>query len=254
MSKKGTKKATHHTFSLFLLLKRPEAPAALGAGGIPVYWEINVEVGVAVVLSVEPATFALEGSGVGREIGEAEPREAEGLYENGGAVGKSVFDGVDSVLDEDDGVEDVTVTVERMVDAESTADDDGTTESLVDVEGGEAAGVDEDIVGSATMVVVVVFDALDSMSEGDGSGRVGSVSTTVVVVITVVIGRRVVSGRRMEDRTSRSMVVSGRRMDERSPRSMVEPASSSALPSAAMGGLGGMLVTTADEGTALKEL
>jgi len=55
--------------------------AAGGAGGSPVYCEMRVEVelGVVAVLSVEPATRALEGSGVGRDMGDAEPREAEGL-------------------------------------------------------------------------------------------------------------------------------------------------------------------------------
>jgi hypothetical protein len=241
MSKKGTKKATHHTLSLFLPLRTPDAPAALGAGGAPVpYCEMAVEVGVVEVLSVEPATFALEGSGVGREMGEAEPREAEELYENGGAVGNSVLEGVDSVLDGDDvdgRVEDETVTVERMVDAESVAepdvesaaDDDGTIESLVDVEVGNDADVDEDAVGAATKVVVVVVDALDSMSEEEGSGGVGGVTKTVVVVVVVMVA----IGRGM---------VSVSSMDDRSPRSMVEPASS-ALPSAGKAG-GRMLVIT----------
>jgi hypothetical protein len=59
----------------------PETPAALGAGGMPVYCEmkVDVDVGTVLALSVEPATRALEGSGVGREMGDAEPREAEGL-------------------------------------------------------------------------------------------------------------------------------------------------------------------------------
>jgi hypothetical protein len=171
MSKKGTKKVTHHTLSLFLPLKTPEAPDAGGAGGTPVpYCEMVVEVGFAVVLSVEPATFALEGPGVG--------------HENGGAVGNSV-------LEKDDGVADVTVTVERMVDdesdgaldVESTADDDGAIESLVDVEVGEAAEVDEDAVGSATTVVVVVVDILESVFDGEGIRGVGVKITVVVVVV-----------------------------------------------------------------------
>jgi hypothetical protein len=174
---------------LFLSLKTPDAPAALGAGGTPVpYCEILVEVGVAAVLSVEPATSALEGSGVGREMGGAEPREAEELYENGGAVGNSALD---SVLDGDDGVGVVTVTVERMVDGDSdgevdldsTADDDGTTESLVDVEVGEAIDADGDAVVGATTVVVVVPDILGLVLDGEGTRGVGVKITVVVVVV-----------------------------------------------------------------------
>ena len=163
MSRKGTQKATHHTLSLPLCLKTPEAPAALGAGGMPVFCELGVEVGVPVLLSVEPATIALEASGVGLEMGEAEPREADGLYENGGEVGNSLLKG-------DDDVEGVAVTVERVEDAEPTADDDDKPKAVVDVEVGKSADVDEDVGGSEATVVVVAGE-LESMSEGDGSGE-----------------------------------------------------------------------------------
>lgn len=111
MKRKGTKKATHHTLSLFPPIMPPEAPAALGAGGIPVFCESPVEMAVEDVLRVDPAASALEGSGVGLVMGVAEPRDADGSYENGGEVGNSVEE-----VPED--TEDVIVTVERTVESE----------------------------------------------------------------------------------------------------------------------------------------
>ena len=98
---------------------------------------------------------------------------------------------LDSVLDGDDGVGAVTVTVERMVDGDSdgevdldsTADDDGTTESLVDVEVGEATDADGDAVVGATTVVVVVPDILGLVLDGEGTRGVGVKITVVVVVV-----------------------------------------------------------------------
>lgn len=49
---KGMKKATHHTRSLPLPLRPPDAPPALGAGGMPVPCEVAVELGATVVLKV----------------------------------------------------------------------------------------------------------------------------------------------------------------------------------------------------------
>lgn len=89
----------------------PEAPAALGAGGIPVFCELPAELAVENVLRVDPAASALEGSGVGLVMGVAEPRDADGLYEKGGEVGNPV-----AKVPED--TEDVIVTVERIVESE----------------------------------------------------------------------------------------------------------------------------------------
>ena len=90
-------------------------------------------------------------------------------------------------MEGEDGVEDVIVTVERMVDAESVADDDGSSESLVDVEIGWSADVNAEADVSVTTVVVVVADAVDSASEVVGTSGVGRVKTTVVVVVVVVV-------------------------------------------------------------------
>ncbi|USP81005.1 hypothetical protein yc1106_08279 [Curvularia clavata] len=51
-----------------------------------------VALGVDDVLRVDPTTFALEESGVGLDMGVAEPRDADGLYEKGGEVGNSVVE------------------------------------------------------------------------------------------------------------------------------------------------------------------
>ena len=71
------KKATHHTLSLLLPPSPPDAPAALGAGGMPVLCAVaeELDVGVAVedVRAEEPATFALDAFGVDAD------RDAEGL-------------------------------------------------------------------------------------------------------------------------------------------------------------------------------
>lgn len=79
--------ATHQTLSLPLPPTPLEAPAALGAGGISMF---PVALGVEVVVSVDPTAFALEESGVGLDMGVAEPRDADGLYEKGGEIGNSV--------------------------------------------------------------------------------------------------------------------------------------------------------------------
>jgi hypothetical protein len=139
-------------------------------------------------------------------------------------------------LDEDGGVEVVTVIVERMEDAESAVDDDGTSESLVDV---EATDMDEESVGSTTTVVVVVADAVFSTSEGVGSRGVGRVRTTVVVVVVVVV-------------KIDCWLTSGMSIDDKSGRFMEEPVSPSTWPSAAMARPGRMLVTAAEEGATLE--
>lgn len=94
---KGTRKASHHTLSLPVPPKPPEAPAALGAGGISMF---PVALDVEDVLRVDPTTFALEESGVGLDMEVAEPRDADGLYEKGGEVGNSVVE----VSEDGDGV------------------------------------------------------------------------------------------------------------------------------------------------------
>jgi len=117
-------------------------------------------------------------------------------------VGKAV-----SVLEGGDGVEDVTVTVERMVDAESVSDDDVSSESLVDVETGRSADADAEADVSVTTVVVVVADAVDSTSEVAGTSGVGRVKTTVVVVVLVVVKMVwwLTSGIKIDDNSGRLM-------------------------------------------------
>jgi len=113
-------------------------------------------------------------------------------------VGKAV-----SVLEGGDGVEEVTVTVEMMVDAESVGDDDVSSESLVDVETGRSADADAEADVSVTTVVVVVADAVDSMSEVVGTSGVGSVRMTVVVVVKMVWW--LTSGIKIDDKSGRLM-------------------------------------------------
>jgi len=117
-------------------------------------------------------------------------------------VGKAV-----SVLEGGDGVEDVTVTVERMVDAESVAEDDGSSESLVDVEVGWSTDADAEADVSVTTVIVVVADAVDSTSEVVGTSGVGRVKTTVVVVVVVVVKMVwwLTSGIKIDDKSGRLM-------------------------------------------------
>ena len=110
-----------------------------------------------------------------------------------------------SVLEGGDDLEDVTVTVERMADAESVAEDDGSSESLVDVEVGWSADADAEADVSVTTVVVVVADAVDSTSEVVGISGVGRVKTTVVVVVVVVVKMVwwLTSGIKIDDRSGR---------------------------------------------------
>jgi len=175
------KKTTHHTVSFAFPLSPPEDPAALGAGGMPLYCDMNVEVDTVVVPLVEPATFALEGSGVGLVMGEAEPRDAEGLYEKGGKVGKSVV--VPS-----DGYVEVGVRVVRDREAEPEADSDSPG-TLAEVAAGEAVVVDRDGDGSTAtevvMAVVGVVEITPNEDVGSGPGTVVLIITTVVTVVVL---------------------------------------------------------------------
>lgn len=112
-----------------------------------------------------------------------------------------------SVLEGGDGVEDVTVTVERMVDAESVSDDDVSSEPLVDVETGWSTDADAEADVSVITVVVVIADAVDSTFEVVGSSGVGSVRMTVVVVVVVVVNMVwwLISGIKIDDKSGRLM-------------------------------------------------
>ena len=176
------KKTTHHTVSFAFPLSPPEAPAALGAGGMPLYCDMNVEVDTVVVPILEPATFALEGSGVDLVMGEAEPRDAEGLYEKGGKIGKSV-------VATSDGYAVVGVRVVRDREAEPEVDSDGPS-TLVEVAAGEVVVADRDGDGStATELVIAVVGVVDrrpNKDVGRGPGTVMLIITTVVTVVVLV--------------------------------------------------------------------
>lgn len=80
------KNVSHQTFSLVLTLNPLDAPAALGAGGIPLFCTtadgLSVDVARDEVRAEEPATNALDAWTDGVNL------EAEGLYEKGGTIGK----------------------------------------------------------------------------------------------------------------------------------------------------------------------
>ncbi|CAA9959917.1 hypothetical protein CFE70_003358 [Pyrenophora teres f. teres 0-1] len=139
---------------------------------------MNVEVGTVAVPSVDPAMFALDGSGVGLVIGEAEPRDAEGSCEKGGKVGNPV-------VTPSDGFTEVGVTF--VGETEPEVDTPGTS---ADVATGEAAVEDRDgDGGTATEVVMPIVGAtgmVPSDDVGSGPGAVMSIITTVVTVVVLI--------------------------------------------------------------------
>ena len=183
---KGMQKITHQTVSFAFPFNSLEAPAALGAGGIPVYCDMKVELDT-VVPSVEPATFALEGSGVCLVMGDAEPRDAEGLYEKGGEVGKSVVASGEFA--------EVGAAVERLdpgsgdCEAVPEADDDnpGILDEVATGGADDAAGEGDEII--VTEVVISVVGAVEMTPADDvgrGPGIVMLIITTVVTVVVLV--------------------------------------------------------------------
>lgn len=125
-----------------------------------------VALGVEDVLSVDPGLLALDGSGVGLEMGVAEPRDADGLYEKGGRVGNSVAD-----VSEDER-EDVAAT---------------------------------EVTGTEVAVAVDGLETQSDEGVGREAGKVGLTMTLVVLVLDwVYTAGRPESN--MEDRSGRSMV------------------------------------------------
>jgi hypothetical protein len=145
---------------------------------------------VLVATVVEPATRALEGSGVGvgREMGGSELREAEELYENGGYVGNAlaVVSDVGARLVEmlvNSAVEVVDVSAEES-DVGGAGEDDEeatTTVMVVVLSVVEAASEDDKVTGGTPIVVVVVLRTVDTPGE-----VVSGTPTVVVVVVNVV--------------------------------------------------------------------
>lgn len=185
-----------------LPLNPPGAPAALGAGGAGGISVSAVGLGVEDVLNVDPATIALEGSGVGLDIGVAEPLEAEGLYEKGGEVGNSV-------VEVPEGTEDVTepgdvTEPDDIIEPDDIAEPDDKFEPEVMAEPEDVAEIED---ATATEVVVVA-GALEVEPEESVGREVDKVWLTLVLVVAVCV--RMADGVRpginMEERTGRSIV------------------------------------------------
>jgi hypothetical protein len=77
--RRGTRNATHHTLSLFLMLRLPLALPALGAGGMPVPGDVAAELRAAVVLSVECTEVTADGRGDDVALAGAEEGTCERL-------------------------------------------------------------------------------------------------------------------------------------------------------------------------------
>ncbi|RMZ74240.1 hypothetical protein GMOD_00003248 [Pyrenophora seminiperda CCB06] len=159
---KGTKKTTHHTVSFTFPLSPPEDPAALGAGGIPLYCDMNVELDTVAVPIVELTAFALECSDPGLVMGVAEPRDAEGLYEKGGKVGKSVVAPLDGFAEVD-----LTIVGLEAGIGDWEADGDGSTTKEVGI------------------AVVGAVEMAPTEDVGRGPGIVMLMITTVVTVVVL---------------------------------------------------------------------
>ncbi|EUC50402.1 hypothetical protein COCMIDRAFT_858 [Bipolaris oryzae ATCC 44560] len=156
--------------------------------------------------------MALEGSGVGLEIGVAEPLEADGLYEKGGEVGNSVVDvpeGIEDTTEPEDVIEpkDVAELEDVTTTEEVATTEDVETEDATEAEG--ATEVDDIEIENVTATeVVIVAGALEAEPE-EGDGReVDKVWLIVVldVVVRVEMAGGVRPGINMEERTGRSIV------------------------------------------------
>jgi hypothetical protein len=106
--------------------------------------------------------MALEGSGVGLEMGDAEGRDAEGLYEKGGYVGKT----------EDN-------MTEVVADASEAAD-------VVESDGKEDSAL-EDAGGGTTAVLVVVLNVVERIGMPVDEEVARGAATVVVVVVSMVV-------------------------------------------------------------------
>jgi hypothetical protein len=138
--RRGTKNATHHTLSLFLMLRLPPALPALGAGGMPEPCDVAAELRAAVVLSVECAEVTADGRGddvtlAGAEVGTCEEGARLLIADESEDIALEAAEARDeAALDAEDGAVTSVVRVEvAEPEAGGTVTEVGTWEARADV-------------------------------------------------------------------------------------------------------------------------